>query len=346
MFLNYVKFAHFMFHFTYDEIISRIREEKQLSDEEITKKIKTKLIQLSDLISKEGAAHIVAHELGVKLIDTPREIKVNRLIGGMNAVTIVGKVLHINDIVQFANNGREGKVVSFLLGDDTGTVRVVLWDTNHIKQVEEKIINEGVALKVQNGYVKVNGGYREVHVGNKGILEILPDVNIDVKGEPSYEFEKKAIRELNLGDTSVGVFGTVVQIFEPRFYESCSLCGKKLESVGEQASCREHGKVVQELVPIVNFFIDDGTDSVRAVAFRQQALFLLNTTKEDLLNTRENLQELAKLRDAVLGKQLLFIGRIIKNDFFGRNEMMIQRIIEVTPEDLINELEQEVPHGP
>ena len=50
--------------------------------------------------------------------------------------------MEFNDIVQFAKNGREGKVVSFLLGDDTGTVRVVLWDTNHIKQVEEKIINE------------------------------------------------------------------------------------------------------------------------------------------------------------------------------------------------------------
>ena len=45
---------------TYDEIIAKIKE-KGGSEEEIQSKIKLKLNQLSGLISKEGAAQIIAN---------------------------------------------------------------------------------------------------------------------------------------------------------------------------------------------------------------------------------------------------------------------------------------------
>ena len=48
-----------MLGFKYEDIIARIKEEKGLSDGEIEVKVKQKLEQLSDLISKQGAAHIV-----------------------------------------------------------------------------------------------------------------------------------------------------------------------------------------------------------------------------------------------------------------------------------------------
>jgi len=342
MFLNELLFCVCMFNFTYDQIISKIREEKQISDEEITKRIKEKLTQLSDLISKEGAAHIVANELGVKLIPAPTEAKINRLVSGMNNVTVTGKVVNISDVVSFNRNGREGKVARFLLGDETGSIRVVLWDINHIKDLEDGKIANDVGIVVRNGYVKSNSGFREIHVGNRGSLEIVPNVNIDVKNEPSYEYEKKSIKDLTLGDNSVGIFATVVQIFEPRFYESCSHCGKKLETVGENALCKEHGKVTQELVPVVNFLVDDGTDNIRAVAFRRQAESLLNVSIAELLKIRENVNEFTQLRDSVLGRQLLFIGRVTKNELFDRKDFMIQNIIEVNPEEIILELEKEV----
>ena len=126
-----------MFNVSYEEIISRIKEEKNLSDEEITAKIKDKLKQLSDLISKEGAAHIVANELGVIITNVKKEVKINKLLTGMNNVIIAGKVLELNEIINYDKNGRKGKVVSFKLGDDTGVVRVVFWDVNHIKEIEE-----------------------------------------------------------------------------------------------------------------------------------------------------------------------------------------------------------------
>ena len=330
-----------MFNLSYDDIISRIKEEKQISDEEIQQRIREKLTKLSDLISKDGAAHIVAHELGVKIINIPKEVKINQLLTGMTNVTLTGKVVKLNDTIQFNKNGRSGKVSSFLFGDETGTARAVFWDTNHINEIENGNIKEGRVLKIKNCYVKSNNGYKEIHLANRSELEIISNgVNIEVSDNISYDFEKKRISELKEGDNGIGVFGTIVQVFEPRFYEACKQCGKKLEVVGEDAMCKEHGRVVQELLPVVNVFIDDGTGNVRAVAFRNNAEGLLGINKEKMLELRDKPEEFDRIRSELLGKQVLIIGKVTKNEMFGNHEMTIQRIIELKPEELIKELAQ------
>ena len=52
----------------YDELINRIKE-KGFNDKEIERKINRKLEELSGLISREGAAHLIANELGINLFD-------------------------------------------------------------------------------------------------------------------------------------------------------------------------------------------------------------------------------------------------------------------------------------
>jgi len=145
-----------MLQLSYNEIVDKIKEEKGLSDEQIGERVKEKLIKLSDLISKEGAAHIVANELGVKLFDplNKREIKIDRLLAGMRAVIVAGKVLKLYRVFEFNKNGRSGKVGSFLIGDDSGRVRIVMWDTNLISKMENGEIKEDVIIRVKNGYVK------------------------------------------------------------------------------------------------------------------------------------------------------------------------------------------------
>ena len=49
----------------YEKLLERMQEASGKSKEELAKKIQAKLEELSGLISKEGAAHIVANELGV-----------------------------------------------------------------------------------------------------------------------------------------------------------------------------------------------------------------------------------------------------------------------------------------
>ncbi|MEK6934420.1 MAG: OB-fold nucleic acid binding domain-containing protein [Nanoarchaeota archaeon] len=329
-----------MFNISYEDIINKIKEEKDLSEEEIKIKVKEKLTKLSDLISKEGAAHIVANELGVKLFNISKELKVEGLISGMNNVIITGKVVQVNPVVEFKKENREGKVGSFVIGDETGVIRVAFWDTNHIKFIEDRKIKEGSILKISNAYVKSNNGFKELHVGNRGDVEIDPSgIEIEVQDKPSFDFVRKKITELSEGESNVGILGTIVQVFEPRFYEACPECNKKLENSNGKFSCKQHGQVSEVLVPILNVFLDDGTDNIRVVAFRNQAERLLNLDLSKILEFRENPESFNNIRDEILGKQLVIVGRVIKNEMFDRKELMAQRIIEVKPEELVKELE-------
>src|SRR3989338_10069035 len=108
-----------MMGFTYEEIINKIKEEKGISDEDLNKKIKEKLDKLGDLISREGAAHIVANEYGIKLYQnfSKQVLQIGKLMAGMRNISVNGKVIKNYGVRSFKNEKREGKVGTFLIGD-------------------------------------------------------------------------------------------------------------------------------------------------------------------------------------------------------------------------------------
>ena len=63
----------------YDDIVNKINEASGLSKVDIEDKVKTKMNQLSGLVSKEGAATIIANELGVKLFQSPLKLKIKNI---------------------------------------------------------------------------------------------------------------------------------------------------------------------------------------------------------------------------------------------------------------------------
>ena len=125
-----------MFNLSYAEVIEKIKNSTDLSEEEISRRVEQKLDKLSDLISKDGAAHILANELNVNIFENiPKELKINRLIPGMSFVNIIGKVINVYEIREYNKNNKRGKVGNLLIGDETGVIRTVLWDTKHISLV-------------------------------------------------------------------------------------------------------------------------------------------------------------------------------------------------------------------
>ena len=215
---------------TYLEIVEKIQKEKELSVNEIEVKVKAKLRELSDLIIKEGAAYIVANELGVKVFEDfgKKTLKINQLISGIGSLNIVGRVVDVYDVREFNTIKRKGKVASILIGDETGTCRAVLWDTNHIKEVENGNIVKDKVIKIKNAYVKENNGFKEIQLGNRASIDLNPEEKInEVKMSYAREVIKKQIKDLVPGEFA-SISGTIVQAFEPKFYDACSDCGKKV----------------------------------------------------------------------------------------------------------------------
>ncbi|MEK6952391.1 MAG: OB-fold nucleic acid binding domain-containing protein [Nanoarchaeota archaeon] len=333
-----------MIKISYDDIIRKIKEEKKVSDEEINSKIEKKIEQLAGLISREGAAHIVAHEYGVKVFKEGA-MKISEILSGMREVEINAKVLTVFGIVSFKKESREGKVASFLVGDDTGKIRIVLWDNSHISFIENGQIREGSIIKIKNAYVKDNqNGFKELHLGEKSELILNPD-NVEIKEISSVNnavfsnLTVKKINELTENDRNVAIRGAVVQVFEPRFYEMCSECNRKVVLDDGQHKCSVHGAVNLRYGIVSNFVLDDSTNTIRIVAFREAAEKFFNLNNDELMEIRTNPGKFEEIKENVFGKLVEVKGRVTKNAIFDRLELSANTIEDLKAEVLLKELE-------
>jgi len=206
-----------------NEIISKIREKTQLSEEEVRLQITKKRDKLSGLVSEEGAAHILANELGVDVMESIRKqgLKINKLKPGMR-VGVLAKVVKLYEVRSFKRGDQDAKVGSFLVGDDSGLVRIVMWDENHVAKMESGEIKEGTIVKVENGAVRENNGYTEMHLGSYSNIETNPEgvdeINVIEKGNMAAgtgELKITKLSDASIGD-NVSVYGTIVQLYDPR----------------------------------------------------------------------------------------------------------------------------------
>ena len=323
----------------HEQAVAKIKASTELSEEEINDKIKQKISQLSGLISKEGAAHIVANELGVKLFETGR-LKIKNILTGMRSVETVGSVTQVYEVREFVTNGREGKVGSFLIGDDTGVIRAVLWGS----QADNlKNMKEGTIVKIKDSYVKENmNGRKELHLNNNSRLILNPEgETVEAIAKPVVI--RKQIKELTEQDNLVEVIGTIVQVFEPRFFEICSTCGKRARQRENNFACDVHGIVTPDFSYLINVFLDDGMDNMRVVFFRQQAEKLLGMTKQEIMEFRDFPEKFDSKKNDMLGNMIKITGRVKKNDMFQRLELMVNDVDKnLDPEEEIKRLDEEL----
>src|SRR3989344_5179063 len=319
-----------MFGVTYENILRKISAERDISIEDIENKVKEKLNKFSDLISREGAAHIVANEYGVKIIEdmSRKTVPIHKLLVGMRSVNLLGKVIKLYGVREFKTT-REGKVGSCLVADETGAIRVVFWDTKHIAEMENGNLKEDSIIKIKNAYVRENNGFKEIHLGSQGSLEINPvgETINDVRNEVAEvsAIEKK-ISELKENDDNISIKGTIVQVFDPRFFNAKD----------------KDGNIQEENAAILNFFFDDGSGNIRVVAFRNQAEQIMNLDKNSILKFKDNPAEFENFKNTILGKQLKIVGRSTKNEMFNRIEFTVKRAYELNPEEIAKEIAEEI----
>jgi replication factor A1 len=308
----------------YERIIEKISKISNLEKEEIERRVEAKRAKLSGLISKEGAAQVIAAELGINFDN--EKLKIEELLPGMRKVNTLGKVISVFQPRSFkTKKGDEGKVANLFIADDTSNIKVVLWDTNHISLIENGQINSGIVVEISNATMRDN----ELHLGSFSELKVTNQEINNLKTEKS--FREKNISELKNSD-NVKIRGFIVQSFEPKFFYVCPSCKKKAIQEGEFFNCAEHGKVAAEKRALLNIIVDDGTETIRTVAFHEN---LPSIGLTDL----ENIEELIVQRGKLLGKEMFFYGTVRNNKVFNTPEFIIEKVEEVNPDLLIKELE-------
>lgn len=305
----------------YENILGKISKASGLEKEEIERRIEAKRARLSGLISKEGAAQIIAAELGISF-DNER-LKIDELLPGMRKVNVVGKVIGLSPVRTFNKNDKEGKVVNLTIADETSNVKAVLWDINHIELIEKKKIDEGKVIEILNAAMRGN----ELHLGSFSELKLSNEVLDSINTERVVK--EKSIIDFKTPD-SVSVRAFIVQVFDPRFFNVCPECKKK---VGEDSSCETHGRVAPEKRAVINIVVDDGTESIRGVLFHDSISGLG-------LTELENADLLLQQRQNLLGKEMIFYGDIRNNKFFNNAEFIVDEVKEVNIDELIEKLEK------
>jgi replication factor A1 len=310
----------------YDLLIERISRSSNLAKEEIEKKVEAKKAKLSGLISREGAAQIIAAELGISFED--QDLKISELLPGMRKVNVVGKIIELFPVREFEKNGKSGKVASFVLADETGNCRIVLWDVNHIALIEKNEIGKDSVVEIKNASMRNS----EIHLSSFSTFEKSEQVMEKVQTEK--QAAKVGLKDLIAGQ-EIQFRGIVVSMYPARFYNVCPECNKKATAEGEEFICGEHGKITPTKKAILNMVMDDGTENIRMTIFSNQIKQLI--PEKDL----EDVAKQEQFKAELLGSELKIIGRVNKNQLFGNLEIVANNIEKIDVEKLIEELEKQ-----
>lgn len=305
----------------YTNLVERISKISGVTIEEINRKVEAKKAKLSGLISKEGAAQIVAAEMGVNL--ERERLKLSEIVHGMKRASVVGKILEIFPVRSYNKNGREGKVANLRIADDSGSARVVLWDTNHIGLIEQGKINKGNVIEIVNANVH-NG---ELHLSSFSDIKISSEKVESVLDEKTFNANK--LKDAKTWQ-NMRVRAVIVHLFEPRYFEICPECKKR----AFEGECKIHGKIEPQKRALLNIVLDDGTETIRSVLFGEN-INKLGFSDEEIFS----LEKFVGKKNNLLGEERYFSGNIKNNALYNTMELNIENVEEVNLDMLIKELE-------
>jgi hypothetical protein len=332
---------------SFDEMVSKISEKSGLGSDVVIARVDKKLDDLAGLVSKEGAAHIVANELGVDLLEGVSTVTlVKDIVSGMRSVDVAGCVHAVYEVRDFVSQRGAGKVGSFLLADNSATVRVTCWNSlaDTLKELKS-----GDIVSIKNAYVRDNNGRLEVHLNDRSVLEINPAGVVIDAPKPSAggvgvapSGVRKSIKDIVPEDVFVEVLGTVVQVFDPHYFEICPQCSKRVRQRQEGFACDEHGVVTPAFSCVLNAVLDDGSENIRAVFFRDQAAAALGKSVPDLIVARESRETVDSFKSLLLGKMVKVTAKVTNNQMFNRLELMVRSVnTSPDPAEELKRLEDE-----
>lgn len=135
-------------------------------------------------------------------------------------VNILGVVTRIQDIKTFTrNDGTEGKLKSFEVTDETGSIKVTLWGND-----TEKDINKGEIVKILGGKVRFDEYYKSGYSLNTSFnTQITPNPsNISEEDELVFDEIRAQMHPVSIGDLQefdddgeeVDVVGRIISVYD------------------------------------------------------------------------------------------------------------------------------------
>jgi len=268
-------------------------------------------------------------DLNLEPIAYAGDVEISEIKPDMSGFNTAGRVSRLFGLKEFPG-GRMGSLMMADTGDD---IRVVFWNE------KSDIVNElktGDIIKIKSAYAKAGlGGDTEMHVGKFSEVIINPDINMpELSDLMKAQITDKKISDIGEADNlkNIRISGKIADFDTSKrlYFEVCPNCGKKVTSF-EGYVCEKCGDVEPKYKMIASTIIEDGTGSIRAVAFGDIAEKIIDADSEEIMNMigesggdEHTVSE--RIREKIIDREISLIGRTKYNDFSGQVEFIADMV--------------------
>ena len=171
-----------------------------IDEETINSQINEKYNEFQGFMSKQAILFLIAKEHGLDIVSSNSDeitqyeidyndfaISISNVTETMSNIVITGRILRNFGTKNFVRkDGTPGIVGSFIIGDNSGTIKIVLWD-DQAKIMENEYFHIGEIVQIIGGYSKVGINEKiEVHLSKTGKI-ILSPKKVELKNIPELE---------------------------------------------------------------------------------------------------------------------------------------------------------------
>lgn len=231
---------------------------------------------------------------------------------------VIGAIIDVNEIHEFdKDDGRSGVVRSIEIADDTGSIRVSLWDENAKKEWKE-----GSYIKLQDPQINFRNDNLEINVSrNTSIVEPTPE---EIETLPTFDelkesiFQTKNIEALEEMDTNIHIYGTLKEVSANKLlFTKCPSCGNTVEQTDDDFVCGFCGEPIDDpkYILMVNAKLEDDTGDAPINFFGNLVEELLEMKLEDILEFTDNGTDLGVMDGKIEDLEGLNVELIINVSF-------------------------------
>ena len=245
---------------------------------------------------------------------------------------LIGRIIEMYDPREFERDDGTGLVRNIEIADDTGSIRVVLWNDDAEREFEL-----GQPIKLQNPRLRFNDRSNRVEASITGGTAILEPNESELAKLPSQEelmeaiYVSKTIESLLEDDTNVKVTGRICDVNTDRvLLKRCPHCDNNVEHTEMENVCDFCGEEFEEpkYTLFVNTTIEDETGEIQVTFYENLAEELIDMDKERVISLIEDGYGIEDKLEDLNGTTIEIIANV---RFDGYNETN-----KLSPKKLLN----------
>lgn len=245
---------------------------------------------------------------------------------------IIGRVIEMYDIREFdRDNGDTGYVRNIEIADDTGAIKVVLWDKDAQRDLEM-----GQAIKLQNPRISLDMD-NQLQATVSSATTVLDPSEKELENLPSQEelmesiFVAKPIEALLEDDTNVHITAQIKEVFTDRILlKKCPNCHENVEESEDEYICDNCGHTFDEpdYTLMIPTRVEDETGEIPVTFFGNLAEQLIDKDKEEIISLIDDGYGIDEKIQDLVGMTIEIIANVSFNEYTEENRLNPKKLLK------------------